>query len=49
MQSVGGRVLEVGVGTGISLRRILAQQTKLVSIDISEPMLRKAQVRETLN
>ena len=42
----GGRILEVGVGTGISLpcyKRI----NRLVGIDISEPMLRKAHQRVT--
>src|SRR3954463_13969400 len=40
----GGRILEVGVGTGISL---LSYNTKnrLVGIDISAPMLRRAQDR----
>jgi phosphatidylethanolamine/phosphatidyl-N-methylethanolamine N-methyltransferase len=44
-ERIGGRVLEVGVGTGISLPDY-ARQTKLVGIDISEPMLRKAQGRK---
>lgn len=38
----GGRVLEVGVGTGISLPDY-SRAHKIVGIDISEPMLRKAQ------
>jgi phosphatidylethanolamine/phosphatidyl-N-methylethanolamine N-methyltransferase len=40
----GGRILEVGVGTGISLpeyRRV----NRIVGCDLSEPMLRKAQER----
>lgn len=44
-ERIGGRVLEVGVGTGISLPDY-SRKTKLVGIDISEPMLRKAQVRK---
>ena len=40
----GGRILEVGVGTGISLPNY-ARQNRLVGIDLSEPMLRKAQER----
>ena len=43
-ERIGGRVLEVGVGTGISLPDY-RRSTKLVGIDISEPMLRKAQER----
>jgi len=40
----GGRILEVGVGTGISLPEY-AQKNRLVGIDLSEPMLRKAHER----
>jgi len=40
----GGRILEVGVGTGISLPDY-ARINRLVGIDLSEPMLRKAQAR----
>ena len=40
----GGRILEVGVGTGISLPAY-ARSTRLVGVDLSEPMLRKAQAR----
>jgi phosphatidylethanolamine/phosphatidyl-N-methylethanolamine N-methyltransferase len=40
----GGRILEVGVGTGISLPDY-ARANRLVGIDLSEPMLRKAQAR----
>jgi phosphatidylethanolamine/phosphatidyl-N-methylethanolamine N-methyltransferase len=43
-QRVGGRILEVGVGTGISLPDY-APQHRLFGIDISEPMLRKAHER----
>jgi phosphatidylethanolamine/phosphatidyl-N-methylethanolamine N-methyltransferase len=40
----GGRILEVGVGTGISLSHY-APANRLVGIDLSEPMLRKAKER----
>jgi len=40
----GGRILEVGVGTGISLPDY-ARVNRLVGIDLSEPMLRKAHRR----
>ena len=40
----GGRILEVGVGTGISLP-CYARVNRLVGIDLSEPMLRKAHQR----
>jgi len=43
-ERIGGRILEVGVGTGISLPDYSAKN-KLWGVDISEPMLRKAQVR----
>jgi len=41
---IGGRVLDVGVGTGLSLSEY-APTTRLCGVDISEPMLRKAQNR----
>src|SRR5665811_622150 len=41
---IGGRVLDVGVGTGLSLSDY-SPTTKLCGVDISEPMLRKAQSR----
>lgn len=41
---IGGRVLEVGVGTGISLPGY-ARTTRLVGVDISEDMLAKARDR----
>ncbi|WP_026606251.1 class I SAM-dependent methyltransferase [Methylocapsa acidiphila] len=41
-ERVGGRVLEVGVGTGISFPDY-SRSTRLVGVDLSEPMLRKAQ------
>ncbi|RAI40697.1 class I SAM-dependent methyltransferase [Rhodoplanes roseus] len=40
----GGRILEVGVGTGISLPDY-RRTNRLFGVDISEPMLRKAQER----
>jgi phosphatidylethanolamine/phosphatidyl-N-methylethanolamine N-methyltransferase len=43
-EAAGGSVLEVGIGTGISLP-FYSRATRLVGVDISEPMLRKAQVR----
>jgi phosphatidylethanolamine/phosphatidyl-N-methylethanolamine N-methyltransferase len=43
-ERVGGRILEVGVGTGISLPDY-ARANRLFGVDISEPMLRKAQER----
>jgi phosphatidylethanolamine/phosphatidyl-N-methylethanolamine N-methyltransferase len=41
---IGGRILDVGVGTGLSLTDY-SSTTKLYGVDISEPMLRKAQQR----
>jgi phosphatidylethanolamine/phosphatidyl-N-methylethanolamine N-methyltransferase len=41
---IGGRILDVGVGTGLSLVDY-SRTTKLCGVDISEPMLRKAQQR----
>src|SRR5260370_38631140 len=41
---IGGRILDVGVGTGLSLVDY-SRTTKLCGVDISEPMLRKAQER----
>ena len=43
-ERIGGRILEVGVGTGISLPDY-ARANRLCGVDISEPMLRKAQQR----
>jgi phosphatidylethanolamine/phosphatidyl-N-methylethanolamine N-methyltransferase len=43
-ERVGGRILEVGVGTGISLPEYAAAN-RLVGVDLSEPMLRRAQAR----
>jgi phosphatidylethanolamine/phosphatidyl-N-methylethanolamine N-methyltransferase len=41
---IGGRILDVGVGTGLSLSGY-ARATRVCGVDISEPMLRKAQGR----
>lgn len=43
-EGIGGRILEVGVGTGISLPDY-ATRNRVFGIDISEPMLRKARTR----
>src|ERR1700682_176171 len=43
-EDVGGRILEVGVGTGISLPGY-SSANRIVGIDLSEAMLRKAQKR----
>src|SRR5829696_10010986 len=41
---IGGRILDVGVGTGISLPDY-GRSSRLAGVDLSEPMLRKAQER----
>ena len=43
-ERIGGCILEVGVGTGISLPDY-APTSRLTGVDLSEPMLRKAQRR----
>src|ERR1700744_1494272 len=43
-ERIGGRILEVGVGTGISLPHY-SKSCKLSGVDISAPMLRKAEER----
>ena len=43
-ERVGGRILEVGVGTGISLPGY-ASTSRVTGVDISEPMLEKARAR----
>jgi phosphatidylethanolamine/phosphatidyl-N-methylethanolamine N-methyltransferase len=43
-ERVGGRILEVGVGTGISLPGY-SPQNRIIGIDLSEAMLRKARRR----
>src|SRR5246127_297274 len=41
---IGGRILDVGVGTGLSLSDY-SRSTRICGVDISEPMLRRAQMR----
>lgn len=43
-ERIGGRILDVGIGTGISLHDFSPKNT-VIGVDISEPMLRKAQQR----
>ena len=43
-ERIGGRILEVGVGTGISLPDY-SSRNRLFGVDISQPMLRKAEER----
>jgi len=43
-ERIGGRILEVGIGTGISLGEYSAHN-RIVGIDLSEPMLRRARDR----
>lgn len=43
-ERIGGRILEVGVGTGISLPSY-SQGNRITAVDISEPMLAKARRR----
>lgn len=43
-ERVGGRILDVGVGTGIALKDYSGKH-RVVGVDYSEPMLRKAQQR----
>ena len=43
-ERIGGRILEVGVGTGISLP-LYSSSCRLCGVDISAPMLRKAEER----
>jgi phosphatidylethanolamine/phosphatidyl-N-methylethanolamine N-methyltransferase len=43
-ERIGGRILEVGVGTGISLPDY-SPANRICGVDLSEPMLRKAQGR----
>ena len=40
----GGRVLDVGVGTGLELP-MFSPSTRLVGVDLSEPMLQRARAR----
>lgn len=43
-ERIGGRVLDVGIGTGVCLGDY-KRTTKITGVDLSEPMLRKAQER----
>ena len=43
-ERVGGRILEVGIGTGLSLS-CYSMKHRIVGIDLSEPMLNKARQR----
>src|SRR5213082_489010 len=43
-EQIGGRILEVGVGTGISLPDY-SPTNRICGVDISEPMLQKAMER----
>src|SRR5262249_21122801 len=43
-ERIGGRILDVGIGTGISLIDY-ARSNRVVGVDYSEAMLRKAQER----
>ena len=43
-ERIGGRILDVGVGTGISLADY-SPRNRIVGVDYCEPMLRKAQQR----
>ena len=43
-ERTGGHILEVGVGTGLSLPEY-SRTNRLIGVDLSAPMLRKAKVR----
>src|SRR5215475_12234192 len=43
-EKIGGRILDVGVGTGISLPAY-RRDVRLVGVDYSQPMLKKAKER----
>jgi phosphatidylethanolamine/phosphatidyl-N-methylethanolamine N-methyltransferase len=43
-ERVGGRILDVGIGTGICLTQY-KRSSRITGVDLSEPMLRKAQER----
>src|SRR5262245_34600901 len=43
-ERIGGRILDVGIGTGISLTDY-SRANRIVGVDYSEPMLRKAHER----
>jgi phosphatidylethanolamine/phosphatidyl-N-methylethanolamine N-methyltransferase len=43
-ERIGGRILDVGIGTGLSLTDY-SSSNRVCGVDLSEPMLRKAQER----
>src|SRR6478736_7587867 len=43
-ERIGGRILDVGIGTGISLLDF-SPSNSVIGVDISEPMLRRAHRR----
>jgi phosphatidylethanolamine/phosphatidyl-N-methylethanolamine N-methyltransferase len=43
-ERIGGRILDVGIGTGLSLTDY-SRSNRICGVDLSEPMLRKAQER----
>jgi phosphatidylethanolamine/phosphatidyl-N-methylethanolamine N-methyltransferase len=43
-ERIGGRILDVGIGTGMSLMDY-SRRNRIIGVDYSEPMLRKAQER----
>lgn len=43
-ERIGGRIIEVGVGTGISLPEY-SRASRIVAVDLSDPMLEKARER----
>jgi len=45
-ERVGGRILDVGIGTGLALLDF-SRKNRIVGVDISEPMLRRARRRVT--
>jgi phosphatidylethanolamine/phosphatidyl-N-methylethanolamine N-methyltransferase len=47
-ERIGGRILDVGVGTGISLAAY-SPGNRIIGVDYCEPMLRKAQQRVALH
>src|SRR5438445_8803416 len=47
-ERIGGRILDVGIGTGISLTDY-ARENRIVGVDYCEPMLRKAHARVTVH
>lgn len=44
-RDVGGRILEIGIGTGLSFEHYKGTGIELYGIDLSEPMLEKARRR----